>query len=95
MKMFSIFDAKAAAYMTPFTLQSEAHAKRQLADLLVGNQPSPFSDYPEDFTLMEIGTWDQITGEVHPHPAFIPHGNLAILKAQLKQRREQNQQLEV
>lgn len=91
MKIFSIFDQKAAAYLSPFTLQSEAHAIRQLADVLLSNQTSPFSDYPEDFTLMEIGTWDQLTGEIHPHQAFISHGNLAGMKAQLKQRREQHQ----
>ena len=91
MKMFSIFDSKAAAYMTPFILQSDAHAKRQLADLLLSNQTSPFSDYPEDFTLMEIGTWDQLTGEVSPYQTFISHGTLMVLKAQLQQRRQQSQ----
>lgn len=89
MKIFSIFDQKAAAYLSPFTLPSVAHATRQLAEVLLSNQNSPFSDYPEDFTLMEIGTWDQLTGEIHPHQAFISHGNLAVMKAQLKQRREQ------
>lgn len=93
MKIFSIFDSKAAAYMTPFTLQSSAHAIRQISELMLSREASPFSDYPEDFTLMEIGSWDQLTGEIHPHSAFISHGNLAVMKAALKNRREQQQQL--
>ena len=72
MKMFSIFDSKAAAYMTPFTLQSSAHAIRQIAEMLLQPQPSPFSDYPEDFTLMEIGEWDQLTGEIRPFRLSFP-----------------------
>ena len=29
---------------------------------------------------MEIGTWDQLTGEVSPHQTFISHGTLLVLK---------------
>lgn len=91
MKFFSIYDSKAAAYLAPFALQSSAHALRQLSELLLSDRPSPFSDYPEDFTLMEIGEWDQLSGQMKPYMAFESHGNLATLKAQLVARRQQQQ----
>lgn len=91
MKLFSIYDSKAQAYLSPFPLQSAAHAHRQIAELLVSDRNSPFSDYPEDFTLMEIAEWDQLTGQVKPYMAFESHGNLAHLKAQLIARRNQQQ----
>jgi len=92
MKLFSIYDSKAAAYLQPFTLQSGAHALRQVSEILISDRPSPFSDYPEDFTLMEIGEWDQISGQIKPYMTFESHGNLAHLKAQLVARRNQQQQ---
>lgn len=90
-KIFSIYDSKAGAYMTPFFLPSVAHATRQLADLLLSNQASPFSDYPEDFTLMEIGEWNPVDCHTVILDRHIPHGSLLVLKSQLRQRREQNQ----
>lgn len=91
MKLFSIYDSKAAAYTQPFTLPSGAHALRQISEVLIGDRQTPFSDYPEDFTLMEIAEWDQLTGQVKPYMTFESHGNLAHLKAQLVARRNQQQ----
>lgn len=91
MKLFSIYDSKAQAYIHPFALQSAAHAVRQVSDILAGDRPSPYSDYPEDFTLMEIGEWDQLTGKITSYPHFESHGNLAHFRAQLIARRKQSQ----
>ena len=49
LQIFTIFDAKAEAFLRPFVLPTVAHARRELAEVM--QQPTgPFVDYPEDFT---------------------------------------------
>lgn len=88
LKIFSIFDNKANAYLRPFCLPSNAHAVREVSEVL--QQSGPFSDYPEDFTLFALGQFDDDTGEIQPLLAAEPLGNLLRLKNDLKNRRQQN-----
>ena len=61
-KMFSLLDIKAGLYSPPFFMVSGAHAVRAVAELgadssnLVGRHPS-------DFQLVQLGTWDDTTGQ--------------------------------
>ena len=53
----------AAAYLTPFFYHKEGQAVRAFKDII--NQPDHlFSRNPEDYTLYQVGEWDEITGEV-------------------------------
>lgn len=60
--LYSIFDKKSGTYMQPFVELTDGTATRQCMDLLK-NPNTPFSKFPEDFTLMRIGSWDEVKGE--------------------------------
>jgi len=89
LQIFTIFDAKAEAFLRPFCLPTVAHARRELAEVM--QQPTgPFVDYPEDFTLFHVGEFDDETGEVQPLIKQESHGNLLLIKNELKLRRQKN-----
>lgn len=54
LQIFSIFDAKAAAFFTPFFLPTEGMAVRQFQDMVNDNE-SHLSKHPEDYTLFHLG----------------------------------------
>lgn len=59
--MFSIFDAKAKAYITPFFLPTTGMATRTFTDMI--NDPTcAFSKHPEDYTIFNLGSLDDSTG---------------------------------
>lgn len=60
-KMFTIFDSKAGAYNAPFCFGATGQAVRAFADL-VNDPQSNIARHPADYTLFEIGTYDDQTG---------------------------------
>lgn len=62
-KMFCIYDSKAEAYMQPFFFQATGLAIRAFEDL-VRDDKSNISKYPQDFTLFELGTFDDQTAKL-------------------------------
>lgn len=63
MKVLTVYDSKAAAYLPPFYMRTTAEAVR--AYEATSNDPeSNMCKYPEDYTLFEIGTWDDNNGEI-------------------------------
>jgi len=73
MKVFSIYDCKAEAYLKPFFCQNRAVALRSFSDALAEPQ-SGFAQHPEDFTLFEIGEWDESEGKLKSHEAKVSLG---------------------
>jgi len=65
LKVFSVYDSKAAAYMTPFFLRTEGEAVRSFMDE-VNRSGSGFNAHPEDFVLMLVGDWDAVEGSLIP-----------------------------
>lgn len=63
MKIFSIYDSKAEAYNTPFFSPTVATALRSCEEA-VADTSSEFAKYAEDYTLFELGSWDQHQGEL-------------------------------
>lgn len=61
-RIFSIFDGKAKAYMTPFFLPEKGQAIRAFMDEV--NSDSVCGKHPEDFTLFCIGSFDSSSGQV-------------------------------
>lgn len=62
-KMYSIRDAKAEIYHVPFYNKTHGEAERNLKQLL-NDEKSSISQYPEDFDLYYIGTYDDQTGVI-------------------------------
>ena len=57
LKVFGIFDSKVEAYLPPFMMKSKGEAIRALSNHLADPQHN-FCKYAEDFTLFELGSWD-------------------------------------
>ena len=55
--IFTIYDSKANAYLTPFFLHKDGMALRVFTDC-VNDTQHQFGKHPEDYTLFNIGSWD-------------------------------------
>lgn len=60
-KVFSVFDSKAAYYSRPFFAKTTGEAIRLFEDS-VRDKDSLFSKHPLDFTLFELGIFDDSNG---------------------------------
>lgn len=58
---FTIYDSKAEAYLSPFFMQSKGQALRAFQDA-AQDKETQFAKHPSDFTLFEIGEYDDSTG---------------------------------
>lgn len=62
LKMFCIYDSKVEAYNTPFFQRSTGEALRSFED--AANQQEGMKSHAEDYTLFELGEWDDGTAEL-------------------------------
>lgn len=72
MKLYSLKDHKAEAFGNIICAESRGVAERGLADV-VREGRGQVCQYPEDFTLYELGEYDPASGKVTPHatPVFV------------------------
>lgn len=56
-KIFTIYDSKAECYLTPFFLNEEGLAIRLFSDT-INNPEHSFAKHPEDYTLFNIGAYN-------------------------------------
>lgn len=64
-KIFAIYDSKAEAYLTPFFLPAIGMAVRAITDC-ANNPEHQFGQNPDDYTLFQIGEFDDDIGQVTP-----------------------------
>ena len=62
-RIFSIFDVASGAYMRPFYTVTQGQAKRAFMDCAT-DPNHEIGRHPKDYTLFEIGSFDDITGSV-------------------------------
>jgi len=62
-KIFSIYDSKAQAYLQPFFSPTKGTAIRAFADH-VNNPDTDMCKHAEDFTLFEIGEFNDSNAEI-------------------------------
>jgi len=67
-KAFSIYDEKGKIYNTPFYFPHRGEAIRFFEDL-TNDKKSTVNKHPEDYTLYQVGDYDDITGR---------HTNLSV-----------------
>ena len=60
-KMFTVYDSKAEAYLQPFFSSTTGLAIRSFTEA-VNQNDHQFSKYPEDYTLFEIGSYNDEDG---------------------------------
>ena len=61
MHILSVYDKATAAYLQPIFTNSKGSVLRQLTDL-VKDSSHPFGQHPEDYTLYDLGFWDDNAG---------------------------------
>lgn len=61
LKVFSVYDSKVSAYMKPFLMPATGMALRAW-DSTVNQPDTDFHKYPGDFSLVELGEFDEETG---------------------------------
>lgn len=66
-KLFSVYDTKAQAYLNPMVMRSAGEAIRAFSAACVDPEHD-FHKYCEDYTLFEIGLWDQNTCAISSYP---------------------------
>lgn len=60
LKIFTIYDSKATAYLQPFFMATTGQAIRAFTDA-TNDSKTQFYAHPEDFTLFEVGLYDDTT----------------------------------
>jgi len=73
-QVFAIFDAAAEAYLPPFMLPTEGMAKRQF-EIAINDDKTQFWHSPQDYTLFELGIFDDASGTYELHSPKKSHGN--------------------
>lgn len=72
-KLFTVYDSKAEVYLTPFFMKSRGEALRAWSDI-VNDSQSMFFRHGGDYTLFEVGEYDDATGKVVSHQSYINLG---------------------
>ena len=68
MKIFTVRDVKAEAYLNPFVMRSKGEAIRGFSDE-VARKDSAIGAHPADYILFLIGEFDDQTGEITRYAA--------------------------
>lgn len=63
LRIFSVFDVKAKAYLPPFFMSEQGQARRSFSDAVADRQHQ-FARHPEDYTLLCIGDFDDATAKI-------------------------------
>lgn len=78
-KIYSIYDSKAEAYLQPFFMIAKGSALRAITDL--ANDPShAFCKHAEDYSLFELGSFDDGKAFFQLHDAPVSMGVLIEFK---------------
>lgn len=78
--IFAVYDSKAEAYTTPFFDHAEGRAIRTFADCC--NDPGhQFGKHPADYTLFQIGEYDDSLGTIDSTLVRSIQNGLQLLEA--------------
>lgn len=65
LNVYSVYDLKAKAFLSPFFLPQDAMAVRALIDA-VSDSTHQFAKHPEDYQLFKLGSFDDALGVLTP-----------------------------
>lgn len=83
MKIFSIHDGKAQFYGNPWYARTKMEAQRSFADIINDDAPNNLmAKHHSDYTLFELGDFDEQTGKIVLLDAPLPLGNGVDYKQQ-------------
>lgn len=68
LRAFALRDVKAGIFWTPFFYPTVGQARRAIVDMMADHNLL-VARHPEDFSLFEVGTWDDELGRFHQEEA--------------------------
>lgn len=76
LKLFVVYDSKTESYGVPFFRDFTANALREWSEVASNksDKQNQIAKFPSDFTLFEIGEYDQQTGVVRMYDVKFSHG---------------------
>jgi hypothetical protein len=76
LKLFVVYDSKTESYGVPFFRDFTANALREWSEVASSksDKQNQIAKFPADFTLFEIGEYDQSTGTVNMYDVKFSHG---------------------
>lgn len=80
-KIFSVFDSKAEAFLLPMFMQSRGVAIRSFT-AAASDEKHDFSRYAADYTLFELGEFDERSASFKLHSAPVSLGTALEFKSQ-------------
>lgn len=82
MKLFSIYDKKAATFNAPFNAPTEVHAMRNFSmEVNRNDQGNTLNFAPNDFALYQVGEFNDRTGQVeNSTPQLITEASALVRK---------------
>jgi hypothetical protein len=66
--LYSVYDKKSKTYAAPFTEVNDGTAIRAIQDLIQGNGSHPFARHSEDFELVRVGSFNEMSGHIEEDP---------------------------
>lgn len=85
LKIFAVYDSAVGAYMQPFFMQSKGQAIRAWQDT-INDSKTQFHAHPSDFTLFELGEYDDENGTFTNLPAKLSLGTALELLSKIQDR---------
>lgn len=77
MRIFALFDVKAECHLQPFFARTRAHALRTFGDM-VADAESVVGRHPGDFSLIELGKVDILSGAVEGSRTNLASGETLV-----------------
>lgn len=79
--MIAIFDVKIGAYARPVAVPADGAAIRSFQDA-VNDKSTEYNKHPEDYSIFNIGTYDDVSGEFLSKKPTILAQAASLLQAQ-------------
>lgn len=67
LKIYTVYDSAAMAYITPFFMPTDGQATRVFSDA-VNDRSHPYGRHPHDYTLFSIGEFDDGNASMKTNP---------------------------
>jgi len=88
-RIFTVFDVKAQAYLPPFCLHERGLAIRAFADC-VNSKDHQFGKHPGDYTLFEMGSFDDSKAVIDSHAAEKVVNGVEVIVSDFSEETAQN-----
>ncbi|WNK13066.1 MAG: nonstructural protein [Microvirus sp.] len=85
LKVFAIYDSAADYYLPPFTSRSVGEALRDFGTSAKDRNAGQLYSHPADFTLFEIGSYDNTVGNLIQHQAKQNLGTALEIRNRIKE----------